>query len=605
MFSSAEVYVVVWDDPTSTKPDGMMGGMMGTSDEATRVFCEKHGINFDKHKRITYYDGYSMLSNVMDMHLTHHQKLVVFDKEQLDPKTAGPAKKRGLKAYWGGLDLTNGRFDTPEHHLFKYNEVVFEPNQPKNELLDFYNNCVKRGADVTLGGPRQPWHDIHGCVEGPIAWDFLVNFIERINVQSNQNAVYPSGGKKMTMYKKFKSNLDRLIEQDQQISYGYRHLRAVPNLFHSQMFRSICYKSAFHSRSPYEKYQSYRYKFPSDRVVDHSIQNAYIYQISRAKRFIYFENQYWVGSSFSWLDCKKAPSHHRIPDTVVRTICERIDEGKDFHVYINIPLFPEGLPGDAAVQEILHLQYQTCRMMATRVSKHLESNGGHPSDWRKYLSFFFMGKNEPSPHDGSDSTTDSPNKLKAADKKGSRLSSGRSSSREAGDVLDRVKVTRRHPIYIHSKFFVVDDEYALLGSANVNERSMCGIRDTEIAIGLWQPNFLTKKSGNGVSLPTGYVSEMRRHLWQELIGEFESCVSDPGSPECVELVRKRAMRNRELYWDDNHVDYLPYGFMCEYPYTWDSGKKDLIAYSDGTFPDFCAPVCGKVTAISATMAVTG
>ena len=28
-------------------------------------------------------------------------------------------------------------------------------------------------------GPRQPWHDIHSKVEGPIAYDVFLNFYER------------------------------------------------------------------------------------------------------------------------------------------------------------------------------------------------------------------------------------------------------------------------------------------------------------------------------------------------------------------------------------------------------------------------------------------
>uniref|UniRef100_Q47J25 Phospholipase D/Transphosphatidylase n=1 Tax=Dechloromonas aromatica (strain RCB) TaxID=159087 RepID=Q47J25_DECAR len=37
-------------------------------------------------------------------------------------------------------------------------------------------------------------------------------------------------------------------------------------------------------------------------------------------------------------------------------------------------------------------------------------------------------------------------------------------------------------IYIHSKLMVVDDRFALLGSANVNDRSLLGERDSEIAV---------------------------------------------------------------------------------------------------------------------------
>ena len=35
---------------------------------------------------------------------------------------------------------------------------------------------------------------------------------------------------------------------------------------------------------------------------------------------------------------------------------------------------------------------------------------------------------------------------------------------------------------------IMDDEYVLLGSANFNQRSLDGSRDTEIAIGAYQPH---------------------------------------------------------------------------------------------------------------------
>lgn len=42
-------------------------------------------------------------------------------------------------------------------------------------------------------------------------------------------------------------------------------------------------------------------------------------------------------------------------------------------------------------------------------------------------------------------------------------------------------------IYVHSKGMIVDDEYVIIGSANINQRSMDGSRDTEIAMGAYQP----------------------------------------------------------------------------------------------------------------------
>ena len=37
-------------------------------------------------------------------------------------------------------------------------------------------------------------------------------------------------------------------------------------------------------------------------------------------------------------------------------------------------------------------------------------------------------------------------------------------------------------IYIHSKAMVVDDEVALVGSSNVNDRSLLGMRDSEVNV---------------------------------------------------------------------------------------------------------------------------
>ena len=37
-------------------------------------------------------------------------------------------------------------------------------------------------------------------------------------------------------------------------------------------------------------------------------------------------------------------------------------------------------------------------------------------------------------------------------------------------------------IYIHSKLMIVDDRKVILGSANINDRSMLGMRDSEYCV---------------------------------------------------------------------------------------------------------------------------
>lgn len=37
-------------------------------------------------------------------------------------------------------------------------------------------------------------------------------------------------------------------------------------------------------------------------------------------------------------------------------------------------------------------------------------------------------------------------------------------------------------IYVHSKLMIIDDSKVIIGSANINDRSLLGSRDSEIAI---------------------------------------------------------------------------------------------------------------------------
>ena len=57
-------------------------------------------------------------------------------------------------------------------------------------------------------------------------------------------------------------------------------------------------------------------------------------------------------------------------------------------------------------------------------------------------------------------------------------------------------------IGVHSKGMIVDDEFVILGSANINQRSLEGSRDTEIAMGAYQPYHTWANKG---SSPHGQV----------------------------------------------------------------------------------------------------
>ena len=50
---------------------------------------------------------------------THHQKCVIVD-------TQAAGNNRKITAFIGGLDLCDGRYDTPEHRLFRNLDDVFD-----------------------------------------------------------------------------------------------------------------------------------------------------------------------------------------------------------------------------------------------------------------------------------------------------------------------------------------------------------------------------------------------------------------------------------------------------------------------------------------------
>lgn len=69
-------------------------------------------------------------------------------------------------------------------------------------------------------------------------------------------------------------------------------------------------------------------------------------------------------------------------------------------------------------------------------------------------------------------------------------------------------------IYVHSKGMIVDDEYVLMGSANINQRSLSGSRDTEIAMGAYQPNYTWARKDrhpNGQVWDTIYFFHYKYH----------------------------------------------------------------------------------------------
>jgi phospholipase D1/2 len=106
--------------------------------------------------------------------------------------------------------------------------------------------------------------------------------------------------------------------------------------------------------------------------------------------------------------------------------------------------------------------------------------------------------------------------------------------------------------------FSVDDEYIIIGSANINQRSMAGNRDSEMAMGAYQPHQLS------VNQPSrGDIHGFRMSLWYEHSGTLDNAYLQPSTVNCIRLLKAIGDKNWAV-WSGDAVVNMP-GQLLSYP----------------------------------------
>ena len=106
---------------------------------------------------------------------------------------------------------------------------------------------------------------------------------------------------------------------------------------------------------------------------------------------------------------------------------------------------------------------------------------------------------------------------------------------------------------------IVDDTYVIAGSPNLHQRSLDGARDTEIAIGCWQPHYLPHDA-------RGDVYHFRMSLWLEHFNKYDPVFESPGSLECLKKVKELSKTNWDAYTAEEDGTETP-SHMLPYPFT--------------------------------------
>ncbi|EPQ31651.1 uncharacterized protein PFL1_00984 [Pseudozyma flocculosa PF-1] len=144
--------------------------------------------------------------------------------------------------------------------------------------------------------------------------------------------------------------------------------------------------------------------------------------------------------------------------------------------------------------------------------------------------------------------------------------------------------------YIHSKLMIVDDRIVLIGSANLNDRSQCGDRDSETAMVIEDRDMVESTMDGQRYMASKFALTFRKRLWRQHLGmidkeectpeeshnyptpamkappywgldparrayrrEYDDLVQDPLGEEVERIWKEQATHNTEVYDELFHV----------------------------------------------------
>ncbi|XP_061030641.1 phospholipase D2 isoform X3 [Eubalaena glacialis] len=241
-------------------------------------------------------------------------------------------------------------------------------------------------------------------------------------------------------------------------------------------------------------------------TLENSILNAYLHTIRESQHFLYIENQFFISCSDGRTVLNK------VGDEIVDRILKAHKQGQCFRVYMLLPLLP-GFEGDIStgggnsIQAILHFTYRTLCRGEYSILHRLKAAMG--TAWRDYISICGL--------------------------------------RTHGEL-------GRHPVselvYIHSKMLIADDRTVIIGSANINDRSLLGKRDSELAV-LIEDTEMEASLMNGVEYQAGrFALSLRKHCFSVILGADARPDLDLRDPVCDDFFQSwqdTAENNANIY----------------------------------------------------------
>lgn len=498
---------------------------------------------------------------------SHHEKIVCIDQSL---------------AFVGGLDLCFGRYDHQGHPISDpSDDSVWKGKDYSNPIIKDFVRVNKPFEDLIdrYSQPRMPWHDVHCSISGPPVQDVAYHFIQRWNFVCSKNDYqlrtgwcicfrsrrfkflpkclvpmdfngwtlqYPSSDPDDMRDGSFRTTIP-LVRDDSLSMEPFQVFKLVnpiyscnatgpqwPPLSILNPLKSVrpLISNASANTCPLDDGEVLRAQrgesilqvfHPSASIcnvqvcrsvsmwsagvpTEASIQAAYMDVITNSKHYLYIENQFFI----SGMD-GNGIVRNRILQALVDRIERAVQRDEKFRVYVVMPLLP-AFEGNIRSHEltnlhaVMHWQFATiCR---GRYSL-FEALKGVTTTPENYVAFFGLRKYGIMPN-GCVST---------------------------------------EQIYIHSKLLIVDDRCVIIGSANINDRSMNGDRDSEIALVIEdmqdEDGVMNEKPyRRGVS-----ASKLRLQLFREHLGltDDDLSVVDPTSDRTWLAIKSVASNNTKIF----------------------------------------------------------
>ncbi|KAJ3370095.1 Phospholipase [Allomyces arbusculus] len=513
----------------------------------------------------------------------HHEKAVIIDDTTV---------------FMGGLDLCLGRWDTHAHPLIDLappdsGAQIFPGQDYSNPRVTDFAAVDRDWANDTIDRattPRMPWHDVACVLHGPAAGDVARHFVQRWNFvkgykaeqRSDISLLLPShvppetavesGGGVEAAHTEVEDGEEPLVVEEMHPTRNTATTGAVEGGEHTvQLTRSLGLWSC---------------GIPTE----HSILNAYLQAIDEAKYFIYIENQFFVTSS-----TEAGGARNKIGQALYRRILRAHENQQPFRVIVMMPLlpaFPGGIDSAAAstLRMVMNFQFESIDRGPNSLIAKLDAAGVPHGD---YISFYGLRTYDwlpdPSPTTGAGAPA-------AGTTPGTRVPVGTeipdgapepaaASTAQAGEIPVPASSASGSPkslpsqvqgkdtasapasgngsyvtemVYIHTKLMIVDDVHVMLGSANINDRSMLGERDSELALAVTGARNCRIRMGDEEITVDKRIHGLRMALMKEHVGSLhhdadDAVLANVLAPEFMTKWAGTAKTNTTVYRDLFHA----------------------------------------------------